>query len=65
VSKRPTKSATADVVYENFLYLLAEMEFALARQKIEWTIESAEAAQRRLEKLATELRAMAAKLRIN
>lgn len=60
----PTASAARTVVYDNFLYLLAEIEFALVRQVIEWTPEAAQAAQRRLEAHSAEPRDIVARLGI-
>jgi hypothetical protein len=45
--------------YENFLYLLAEMEAAIDRGTIRWSPETAKAAQRRLGRLFMRLDAIA------
>jgi hypothetical protein len=63
--KRNPSSAVAVTAHENFLYLLAEMEASLQRGTIQWTAESAEAAQRRVTNLLADLGAIAVRLRVN
>jgi hypothetical protein len=41
--------------YENFIYLLTELELAMKRGGIEWSETMARAAKRRLEVLATRM----------
>jgi hypothetical protein len=60
--KRKTHPAAGDAAYENFLYLLAEMERALERGTIQWTPASAQSAQRRLVNMFAELGVIAVRL---
>jgi hypothetical protein len=65
MSKPPRGRPGPDAEYENFLYLLAEMERAIEQGTVAWSVASAEAAHHRLEKLSTELVRIASKLRVN
>jgi hypothetical protein len=47
--------------YENFLYLLAEMEVAIERGTIRWSPETAKEARRRLGRLFIQLDLIATK----
>ena len=49
--------------YENFLYLLSELERVVETSNIEWDAESAIAAQHRLDRLAAMMRRIAAGIR--
>jgi hypothetical protein len=49
--------------YDNFLYLLTEMEATIERGGIRWTAESAEAAQHRLANVLADVVAIAVQLR--
>jgi hypothetical protein len=60
VPKRAPSQAAATAAYENFLYHLATMEVILERGTIQWTVESAQDAQRRLVHMFTELGVIAA-----
>jgi hypothetical protein len=60
MAKRKPDSAASIAAYENFLYLLAEMEASIARGRIYWTAESA---QRRLVNMFAELGVIAVVLR--
>jgi hypothetical protein len=55
MSKRDASGAVSTAVYENFLYLLWEMESAIGRNVIQWSTEMAESARCRLEDLASAL----------
>jgi hypothetical protein len=55
MSKRKPNPAARGAAYDNFLYLLAEMERTLERGTIQWTPASALAAQRRLVNMFAEL----------
>jgi hypothetical protein len=55
MSNDPTRPSTP---YENFLYLLAEMEKALERGSIDWPPGAAKAAQRRIARLFVQLDAI-------
>jgi hypothetical protein len=48
---------------ENFLYLLSELEQAVARDTIKWDAAAALSAQKRLDRLAAILRRIAAEAR--
>ena len=48
MSTRAPGPASAVAAYENFLYLLREIEVSIERGNIHWTEESAQSAQRRL-----------------
>jgi hypothetical protein len=61
--KRESGRATAIAAYDNFLYLLAGMEMSLERGTIQWTAESAEAAQHRLANVLAGVMVIAARLR--
>jgi hypothetical protein len=63
--KRRSNSAVAAIAYDNFLYLLAEMEASFERGAVQWTAESAEAAQRRLVRVLADLSGIAIRLRAN
>jgi hypothetical protein len=56
---------TATAAYDNFQYLLAEMEASLKHGAIQWTAESASAAERRLAKIFAEVVFIANRLRAN
>jgi hypothetical protein len=47
--------------YDNFLYLLAELEQAIERNTIQWDAKSSISAQRRLDRLTAKLRRIATK----
>jgi hypothetical protein len=55
MSKRHSSPAVSAAVYENFLYLLWEMESAVGRNVIQWSTETAESARCRLENLVSVL----------
>jgi hypothetical protein len=59
---KPAKAAT-DAAHGNFLFLMAEMEASLVRGNIQWTAESAQAAQRRLVNMLAELGVIASRPR--
>ena len=63
MSKRNSGPAASAAVYENFQYLLWEMESAVGRNVIQWSTETAESARRRLENLASALGHIAISLR--
>jgi hypothetical protein len=44
--------------HDNFLYLMSELEQAIERRTIVWSIESSREAQRRLYKLAATIHRM-------
>ena len=48
--------------YENFNYLLTELELALGRENIEWSPPTAIAAMRRLERLVATMQSIIAKI---
>jgi hypothetical protein len=52
----------APAPYENFIYLVAELEAALDRRTIHWSAPSVRAAQQRLAKLSAELHQIAASM---
>jgi hypothetical protein len=60
--KRKSDPAASATGYDNFLYLLSEMEASFARGNIQWTAASARAAQRRLVDVFAELGAIAVRL---
>jgi len=49
-------------VYENFNYLLTELELAVGRGHVEWSPPTAIAAMRRLERLAATMQSIIAKI---
>jgi hypothetical protein len=49
--RKPTAPPGSFTQYENFLYLLTELELMVGSNKIRWSAESAILAQRRLDKL--------------
>jgi hypothetical protein len=51
--------------YEKFFYLLAEMERAIERGTLAWSVASAEAAHHRLEKRLTALLQIGITLRVD
>ena len=57
--RRPPKPPEVFTSYENFLYLLAELELAIASGKIEWPEASVTAAWRRLDRLTAAVRQLA------
>jgi hypothetical protein len=63
MSKRDSSPVVSTAVYENFLYLLWEIESAVGRNVIQWSTETAESARRRLENLASALNHIAIGLR--
>jgi hypothetical protein len=63
MSRRKSSAALSTAVYENFLYLLWEMESTIERNVIQWSTETAESARRRLENLASALDHIAIRLR--
>jgi hypothetical protein len=63
IRKLKSSPAVPTAVYENFLYLLCEMESAVGRNMIQWSTETAESARRRLENLASALDHIAIRLR--
>jgi hypothetical protein len=60
--RRRLDPTVAVAAYENFLYLLWEMETSLTRGTIRWTPETAQAARRRLVKVSADLSVIAARL---
>jgi len=63
MSKRNSGPAASAAVYENFQYLLWEMESAVGRNVIQWSTETADSARRRLENLVSALDHVAIRLR--
>jgi hypothetical protein len=59
------KTVPESAAYESFLYLLAEMEVAIARGTIPWTADEVQAAKRRLANVFADLDAIATRLRTN
>jgi hypothetical protein len=55
LSDLPKRGPDPGAAYGNFLYLLAEMEFAIDRGNIPWSEKTAQDAQRRLGKLLIEI----------
>jgi hypothetical protein len=60
---KPASALKPFTRYENFLYLLTELELTVASGKISWTATSAMAAWRRLDKLAAEVQQRADQLK--
>ena len=58
-SRTPPGSFTP---YENFLYLLTELELIVGSNKITWTAASAILAQRRLDKLTAAVHQLVSQL---
>lgn len=65
MSKPPSGGPASAAEYEKFLHLLAEIERAIERGTLAWSVASAEAAHHRLEKLSTAVLQIAIKLRVN
>jgi hypothetical protein len=55
MAKRSKASSELFTAYENFLYLLAEIELVIRSQKIDWSPTTAAAARRRLEVLVAKM----------
>jgi hypothetical protein len=49
--RKPRLPAGSFTQYENFLYLLTELELIVGSKKVNWSADSAILAQRRLDKL--------------
>jgi hypothetical protein len=62
---KPPPASKPFTSYENFLYLLTELELTVASGKISWTATSAMMTWRRLDKLATEAQQRANQLNEN
>lgn len=60
----PPDTSPQTIEYENFLYILAEIERTIGRGTIPWTVASAEAAHHRFAKLSAEMARVAGKLRV-
>jgi hypothetical protein len=60
--RKPSAPPGPFTQYENFLYLLAELELIVGSNKIRWSAESAILAQRRLDKLAAAVHQLASQL---
>jgi hypothetical protein len=65
VPKRASNAAAETAAHKDFFYLLAEMEAALARGNIQWTVDEVQAAQSRVADIFAELDAIANRLRTN
>jgi hypothetical protein len=59
---KPASAPKPFTSYENFLYLLAELELTVAAGNISWTATSAMMAWRRLDNLAAEMQQRANQL---
>lgn len=59
---KPALASKPFTSYENFLYLLAELELTVASGNIPWTATSAMVAWRRLDTLAAEVQQRANQL---
>jgi hypothetical protein len=58
MNNNPTDPSGAPTPYENFLYLLSEIEQALERGVIVWAPDGAKNAQRRVARLFVQLDAI-------
>jgi hypothetical protein len=59
MARKPKVSSYAFTPYDNFLYLLAELELVVGAGKIEWSSTSVSAARQRLEILAAKMAQLA------
>jgi hypothetical protein len=55
MARKSKASSELFTVYENFLYLLAEIELVIGSGKIEWSPATTAAARRRLEVLVAKM----------
>ncbi len=55
MARRSKASSELFTAYENFQYLLAEIEFVIRSGKIEWSQTAAAVARRRLEVLVAQM----------
>jgi hypothetical protein len=62
MASKPRAPPDVFTSYENFLYLLAELELVVGSGRIEWSTASALAARRRMEELTARMRQLTSQL---